>query len=279
MAVAICINTRDAEAVLAALRVRLPGLGALTAFRDKIGSLPDPSESVGKYIAILNAALMPLKQIMDILEVVVAIVNCLNSVIDAVEQLSPQPVIDCLGNLTEIMGRILQYIPPFPYIIAIADILRVFIVYLDEIIFALAEINARIQALDRVRARAAVLGDSNLQFVANCKQVEVDQMRRNAFEGILVVARIVGLIFALIRGIVRLVPAISRTEVDAIEVRLTGIEADISNAIAGPSVGLTAISVLLRDLRAILVDIYRLLATPIGQYVEVAVLPTVSYVT
>ena len=141
MSVVICVPIQDIEDTLAALRIRLPGLGALQALREALDKLPSPSQAVGQFMSMIDSALQPLRQIISVMEMLLAIINCLEAVYDAVSELSPDPIVDCINNLSTIISRLAEYIPPVPYMRAIADICLVMIRYCDEILRTLQDID------------------------------------------------------------------------------------------------------------------------------------------
>lgn len=122
------------------LRIRMPGGGVITA--PSVGSIPSPSESAGKLLASVNAALIPLTPIFDILEIIMSLMK----VLDAVKSLNPVQIASAIAKLVPKVAKILQYVPPLSVPIMVKDILKVIICLLSALedeLFVLAQALAR----------------------------------------------------------------------------------------------------------------------------------------
>lgn len=257
MAVTICIPLQDVEAVLARLRVRLPGIGTLQAMRESLENLPSPTKAVQQFMGLLDVALLPLRNIVQIMEMIVGLLNCIDAVRDSISELSITPMTDCITNLSAIINRLAEYIPPFPYLVALSDIVLVLIVYVDEVLRALLSIDARITELNAIRARASSLSDTNLQLIADCVQSEVNAARANALGGLEALARFVGLAITIVDFI------------PGVDVDTDGIDAGFDRAAIEASENtVRPIADALLVLRQTLVVLYRVLATPANVYIE-----------
>lgn len=113
----------------------------------------------------LMAILMP---ILILISLIKALVDCMFSISDAISQLSPSPLIDCLERLAELFPQLFQMVPPFNYIAFINNVILFLITVLEAFIDAIEDllrlnINARLDLLpDDPRLRCCL--DAN--FVA-----------------------------------------------------------------------------------------------------------------
>lgn len=262
MAVVVCVPITDIQQVLNRAFATLPGLGQLRAFRDSLDTLPSPSQALSKFIGILNLALMPLRQIAQILAFITAVVNCTRATIESIRRLSPQPILDCTENLLQRFNELTEYMPPKPYQRALASILLVFIEYLDEIIRTLVAIDARITEINAMRVRAAQLNDANLELVADCAQREVDMLRAQALDGIQALMSIVGSIQQIISTV------IGALEGDTSGARAAEINAQLGANLTPGSTGLSAIADQVGVVRELLIPLYRLLSMGLGDFLE-----------
>ena len=230
------------------------------------------SKALSQFIGIINLALAPLRQIAQLLEFVVAVLNCTRATVESVRQVSPDPILECIENLAAVINRLAEYVPPVPYLRAIAAILLVFIEYLDEIIRTLIAIDAKITQVNAMRVRAASLNDATLDLYADCAQQEVDQMRAQSLDGIQALMSIVGSLQQIVAILGSALEGDTSSE---------GV-AELSSAIGGNatpgSTGLETIAGQVGVLRGILARLYRLLSTPIGDFVEPGPAPSFNFV-
>lgn len=86
------------------------------------------------FVGLLQPMLTPLLLILILASLVKALIDCVNSVVDAVSSLSPQPIIECLEKLAKILPTLMHFIPPLNYIRTLVDIVRIIIALLDTLI-------------------------------------------------------------------------------------------------------------------------------------------------
>lgn len=100
--------------------------------------------SLGDMLLELNGNLQPfmaaLMPLLILISLVKALIDCMNSVADAVSQLSPDPIFDCLDRLAELLPQLLQFVPPFNYIALINNIILFLITLLEAIIDLMEEL-------------------------------------------------------------------------------------------------------------------------------------------
>lgn len=174
------------------LCIIMPGgaeLCAQTGF--ELGDLTGIAQGL---IGQLNAALMPLVPIFNILDVIKCIFDCIQAVPDAISNLSPKGIIDCIPNLAKSVDKLLKLLPPFsipPMIKAILDVL------ITAFTGIKLDIQAQLRALDRIleaATLAASLGNIELQLAADCAQGSLDAEFQNKNAALGPLNRLIGLI-------------------------------------------------------------------------------------
>lgn len=269
MAFQVCVPTTNwGEWMRRNLFFDYPGLGQLKAFQKDMLSWPSPAVMVGEFMRSLNEALRPLQPIALVMQAIVAVLNCLVAA-KKLAQGRVGPLLACVNNLRLIVEKLLAYIPPIPYMIALGSIIRVIIAYLDEVLNTLLAIDARISQLNAIRSRAATLQDANLTLVANCVQSEVDAAKTNIVAGLQALMEIIGSIMAMVRLLADFVGD------DALIEDLNSAEAAINEQAEAGVPGLGAIYTIISALRPTLVYLYRILTFPYGAFVEPDPMPAI----
>jgi len=148
--------------------IRIPNLGVIEQAWDAISSIPDPAEIMSKFMNTLNLALAPIRKYLQMVEVIIAIKQCVEAVPKAIMTLSPNPIFDCLKALARTIVMIMQDIPPFPYIFMAVDVAGICVDLIDAMIALIERLDAKIAALVNLQNYAAALGDLELIDLANC---------------------------------------------------------------------------------------------------------------
>lgn len=147
--------------------IQLP-MGLLQAPFDALDKIPSASQMMAKLMGLLDVALMPVKQLLELVEVLVAVKNCIEAVPKAIMQLSPAPVLDCIKNLAKAFARLLSYVPPLSYARALRDVCVFLVTLIDEVIRLFQRMDALIDGYVNVLAAAQAAGDLELVQFANC---------------------------------------------------------------------------------------------------------------
>lgn len=89
---------------------------------------PAPDKFVRQLFGQVNAALAPLEPVFNIIDAVVATFEC----IKATSTLNPQKIIECIPNLAEKVGALLQLIPQLSLVGTVAALIEVIILFLQS---------------------------------------------------------------------------------------------------------------------------------------------------
>jgi len=170
--------------------IPLPGGAEICVQLPSIG-IPDPQELIIQLFAQLNAALTPLVPIFRIIDIVLAIVECIKAIPKCLFPPNPQPLIQCFQALFAALAEILKLVPPFSLIFTVAAILDCLILLLgglDATIHVIIEKNAAILA---AALKPASPGAS---FALQCEKGNLDAYIKNLNEAMKPLNRLLGVI-------------------------------------------------------------------------------------
>lgn len=154
-------------------QVTIPNFGVMQQAWGALDDIPDPAKLLGEMQNQLASAMAPVRRYLEIVEVLQAIQQCLKAAIDAVTQLSPDPLFDCFKNLTKAIARVLSWLPPLSYVRTAADIAGYCIDVMDEIFDFFERLDDMISDYISTLSNATLLNDSDLIGFANCGLSEV----------------------------------------------------------------------------------------------------------
>lgn len=128
----------------------------------------DQAELVAQLFAQLNSALAPLSPILDIVDIVLTIVDCIKAIPEAIIKLDPTGLIECVPALLEAVNKILALIPALSLPLMLIDIIDGFILYLQAQAALLTQAAARIIAITNAALKAAEPGQFALAGTIDC---------------------------------------------------------------------------------------------------------------
>ncbi|OHD18486.1 MAG: hypothetical protein A2Y38_13775 [Spirochaetes bacterium GWB1_59_5] len=158
-------------------------------------------------IAQANAALMPYTPLFDIMDGIMALVNCLTGVIDALNPANwvglpiPGPdiggVLECLPGLKEKINKMLALLPPFSIPLMLLELLDVIILVFSGFESTIRRIiDMNIQAF-QAALKATKTGNLKLQQVVDCKNISLDIQLTNLNSSFAPINRLFGVIDVL----------------------------------------------------------------------------------
>lgn len=161
----------------------------------------------GKQIlAAVNAALMPLQPIFNIIDVLLAIYEFAKAVPDAITSLDPGKIIEAIPNLAKKLDKVLAMIPPLSIPIFVKTLLRAILVFLRGLrasLVACASLSARLDAgklrvgeLEAMAAEGKIDAKVALSLEAaiDCASASLDAVLAGLFQGAMPLNSILGLI-------------------------------------------------------------------------------------
>jgi len=276
MAIAVCLRLPDPPVLP---QITIPQLGVLRAARQSLYDLPDASYFLMRMQEAAQLALAPFRRFVDLFETILAVQDCFYAVIDAVTQLSPQPIVDAIGSLVKAIARLTTYIPPLCYLPTLLDIARYVISIIDEIISLLVYLDGKVSGYAELASYAAEMEDTDLAQIVVCASREVTVLINNSMDLLQVISMLLRII---LEPIVRFMPGSPLKDKLETVMHLPEQLADLSAALASGTTPVSAqlgdILELLGGIRNMAVEIYNVAAPLVGRPSDMLVidLPTLE---
>lgn len=134
----------------------------------------DPAGMVRGLMAQVNAGLAPLAPIFNLIDVLLAIKQCVDATGDAISELNPAKLFECIPNLVEKINQMLKLLPPVSIPFMVKSLLTALIVFLEGL---KQDLRAAILAAARAAntaLRAAELNNIRLQAIADCAEASFE---------------------------------------------------------------------------------------------------------
>lgn len=156
---------------------------------------PDVAEMAKAGFAQLNAALTPLKPFLDVIDVFVAVKNCITAIPDSLgPPPSPRPIMSCARDLVKKLEALMRLLPQYSIPLLLAEILDALILFLQGY---RAQIQAMIRKLQRIieaNTRATELGNVQFQALLDCATGNLQTELHNLNASVKPVNRLLGLV-------------------------------------------------------------------------------------
>lgn len=192
MATLVCITAPNLPDKL---EITMPGMGVLELINDKIDGIPRPSEYILKGLNAISPALAPVYMLIRVLDVVVAITNCVKAIPTSIITLNPSGIFDCIEKLVESFAKLLPLIPPLAYVKMIVDIVVALRVLVDDLLSTLVAIDVEISRVANLIANAADNDDSVAYAIGECARENLNRNTAGLLEVLSVFGKMMTLIF------------------------------------------------------------------------------------
>lgn len=160
---------------------------------------PDPSELTAAFLGQINSALAPLTPIFNIIDVVVALVNCVKAVESALgPPPNPSKLTQCFPQLAKALQRLLALLPFLTIPALVGSLLDVLIAHLTGIKNQLVAIIRKQLRIALAQTRAVALGSVALNTVLDCASGDLDVFLNNLNAQSAPLGRLINLINALL---------------------------------------------------------------------------------
>ena len=153
--------------------VCFPGGFCLSQIVDAINQAPSPAQIIMQYFEQLGPVMAPLKPIFDIIDAVLAVYKCVKATGDAIAELDPTKIFDCIPELVEIINNLLNMIPQMSLPRMIQKILRTMASLLRGIATDLLYLVDKLEDIAAAIDRAADLNDVTLSGFLACSQATI----------------------------------------------------------------------------------------------------------
>jgi len=174
--------------------VCFPGGFCLSQIVDGMNQIPSPAQLAMQYFEQLGPLMSPLKPIFDIIDAVLAVYKCVKATGDAISELDPTKLFECIPELVEIINKLLNMVPQLALPRMIQAILRNMARLLDGIAddldYLLEQLEETADAIDR----AADLDDVTLTGFLSCAQSSIEEQAFSMADVLQGIGRIILLI-------------------------------------------------------------------------------------
>lgn len=187
----------DLKVAPGSICITLPGGAQICAKAD--ASVPDIAEQVKQAFDTVNSALTPLVPIFNIIDTVIAAVNCIGAIPDALLAVPPDPskIADCLPDLAKKLDALLKLVPQVSVPLLLAEIIDNLILFLLGYKNQIKVMIARANAVAVAQTRATTLGNVQLQTILDCTTGNLQAELVNLNAGFTPIQRLIGLVNAL----------------------------------------------------------------------------------
>ena len=176
------------------LHVTFPG-GAELAAQLPTAGIPDPGQLAKQLLAQANAALAPVVPLFNVLDVVLALFECVQAIPDALgPPPDPSKLASCLPDLVEKASKLLQLVPQLSVPLLVVGLIDTLIALLEGVRRRLEAIVAAQARLVDAATRAAELGNAQLQTVIDCASGNLAAELKNQGEGMAPINRLLAAI-------------------------------------------------------------------------------------
>src|SRR5215831_8544611 len=151
------------------LTITFPG-GAEISPQVPSAGFAAPLEVARQLLAQANAAMAPLIPIFNIVDAILALVEALKAVPDAISNLDPGKVAEVIPDVRTKASRLLPLAPQVSVPLLVAGLLDAVVAYLDGIAEQLRGMMDQQRRTQHAALRAAELGNDSLAKVAACSQ-------------------------------------------------------------------------------------------------------------
>lgn len=148
--------------------VSIPNYGVMSKAWTTLDRIPNAMEMLAGMQDQLATAMAPVKRYIEIVETLAAFKNCMSAIIDAVSQMNPDPIFDCVKLLLKVIPRILSWMPPMCYVRTGCEIASYCIDLIDEIIRFFSTIDGIITGYIQTLQNARLTGDTELENIVRC---------------------------------------------------------------------------------------------------------------
>jgi len=218
-----------------------------------------------KFLNNLAPALAPIYSILKIIDIIQAIVNCINAIPKSIMPPNPQPIIKCLQKLVKAFAELIPLIPPLAYVRMVVDIVQILQYLVNDLLSLTGIIDRQMQRIKTTLRKGMEQVDQQLVISAECARDNLNQEITGLLEIIEVIGKFMSLIFTVLDTISALCPPL-QDKVDEWRQAITGAT-DQTGGSAEDALGfmqLTPIITILKILSVILAYIAQVGSAIVG---------------
>lgn len=148
--------------------LNIPNYGIMDKAWSGLGKIPSPDELLIEFLDNLSLALAPVKRYLEMVEVVMGFYQCTKAVPQAIMDLDPGPIFDCMKILVKAIALVMSWVPPMAYVRLALDLASYFMDVIDEIIAFFVRLDAVLTEYLSILDEATLLGDVELLAIMDC---------------------------------------------------------------------------------------------------------------
>lgn len=156
-----------------------------------------PQSTCNMVEATMNQVLSSLTAVQPIFllsDVILAVLGCIQAVPDSISSLSPQPILECIVELVEVVFALICAVyPPFAFPAMILSIIDFVIQMLNCVVTQLIAICEAQTRVANLRALVEVRGDPQLRAILNAAETNLECQQNSSVQGFEVVIGLVEL--------------------------------------------------------------------------------------
>jgi hypothetical protein len=171
-----------------------PGGFCLSHVWDGVNKIPHLADMPLDFFSQIGPALAPLKPLFDVLDTALAIFRCVKAVPDAITNLDPSELFQCIPDLAKLIDKLLSMIPQLSVPKLIRAVIRNLAKLLRAIAADLRYLQSQLQRIADMIDRAAQLNDVKLTGFLSCAQNTIEQQTMSTAEALKGIGRLVLLI-------------------------------------------------------------------------------------
>jgi hypothetical protein len=206
----------------------LPGMGELQLLRDSLDELPRPSEYILKLLNSMAPALAPINSLLRVLDVLVAITNCVKSIPEAIFSFNPEPVFNCLSELFQALAALAPLVPPLSYIRMVVDIVSNLRFLVEDIVQTIGLIDAEITRIANVIAKAQATNDANLVQIGNCAMNDINQGVGGIMQILEGVTKFMKIVTNILEFMAAVIPGDAGEDIQKIVDEINGVDEELN---------------------------------------------------
>jgi len=231
MAVVLCIPAPNLSATL---RVTLPGMGELTFLQQAIDAIPRPSSYVIQALNAMSPALAPVYMLIRVLDVIIAIQNCITALPKAIAMLNPAPIVSCIKKLVSVIAHLLPLLPPLAYVRLVVDIVAAIRMLVEDMISVIGLIDQQVSRIKAAINEAYQLDDSLLLQIGECAKEDLKQNTAGLMQVLEAISKLMTALLGMLQIMAAVLPGPAGNKINKMVEDVAGFQSDI-DSLADPS--------------------------------------------
>jgi len=226
MATLVCVQL---PAIPPNLTLSFPGVGELNFLKEQLTGIPRMSDSVLKMLNNISPALSPIYTIIKILDVLIALFNCINAIPKSLP-FNPEPIIDCIKKLVKAVAGIASLMPPIVYVRMIGDLAAAVGMILKDFFDIIAMIDLQITYTKSVIAQAIANDDPVLLSIGECSKEDIAPSAAGMMQILEVLGKLLNLFMIILDIMASVLPGPIGDQITKVKQDITGASETVASS-------------------------------------------------